>query len=105
MVLIVTTETVAGREITQTLGMIHASTVRARHIGSDIGAGLKSIVGGRIGGYEKLLQEARDTVLSEVEREARRLGADAVVAFRLATSNVMDGASEVLAYGTAVKLR
>lgn len=105
MVLVVTTDHVHGREIANVLGLVQASTVRSRHIGSDIGASLKSIVGGRLGGYEKLLQEARDAVMAELVAEAQRRGADAVLGFRLATSNVMDGASEVLAYGTAVKLR
>lgn len=105
MVLVVSTDTVPGREVASALGLVQASTVQSRHIGSDIGASLKSIVGGRLGGYEKLLREAREIVLRELRDEAARMGADAVVGFRLATSNVMDGASEILAYGTAVKLR
>lgn len=105
MVLVVTTDAVPGREIATTLGLVQASTVQSRHIGSDIGAGLKSIVGGRLGGYEKLLKEAREIVHRDIADEARRLGADAIVGFRLATSSVMDGASEILAYGTAVRLR
>lgn len=105
MVLVVTLDHVPGREVEATLGLVQASTVQSRHIGSDIGAGLKSIVGGRLGGYEKLLKEARDVVLRELTEEARRLGADAVLGYRLATSNIADGASEVLAYGTAVRLR
>ena len=105
MVLIASTDDLPGRHIESTLGLVQASTVRSRHLGSDIGAGLKSLVGGRLGGYEKLLREARDAVTAELREEARKLGADAIVGFRLATSNVMDGASEVLAYGTAVRLR
>lgn len=105
MALVVTTDSVPGREIVQVLGLVQASTVQSRHIGSDIGASLKSIVGGRLGGYEKLLKDAREIVLRELQDEAHRMGADAVVAFRLSTSSVMDGASELLAYGTAVKLR
>ena len=105
MVLVVTLDHVPGREIQSTLGLVQASTVQSRHIGSDIGAGLKSIVGGRLGGYEKLLKEARESVLQELSEEARRMGADAVLGYRLSTSNIADGASEVLAYGTAVRLR
>lgn len=105
MVLVVTTDYVPGREIATTLGLIQASTVQSRHIGSDIGAGLKSIVGGRLGGYEKLLKEARDIALRELKDEAERVGADAIIGFRLSTSSIMDGASEILAYGTAVRLR
>lgn len=105
MVLLVTTDTIPGREIAQTLGLVRANAVRARHIGSDIGASLKNIVGGRIGGYETLLAQTRDAVLAEIEQRAREMGADAVVALRLSTSDVMAGASEILAYGTAVKLR
>ena len=104
MVLVVTTDFVPGRDITAALGLVQASTVQSRHIGSDIGAGLKSIVGGRLGGYEKLLKDAREIVHRELTDEARRLGADAIVGYRLATSSVMDGASEILAYGTAVRL-
>lgn len=104
MVQVVTTDTIPGRQIATTLGLVQASTVRARHIGSDIGASFKSIVGGRIGGYEKLLKETREAVMAELRDEARKMGGDAIVGLRLATSSVMDGASEVLAYGTAVRL-
>jgi uncharacterized protein YbjQ (UPF0145 family) len=105
MVLVVTTDYVPGREVATTFGLVQASTVQSRHIGSDIGAGLKSIVGGRLGGYEKLLKDAREIVLRELMDEARRMGADAVMGYRLSTSSIADGASEVLAYGTAVRLR
>ena len=105
MVLVVTTDFIPHREVAVVLGLVQSSTVMSRHIGSDIGAGLKSIVGGRLGGYEKLLRDAREAVLAELVQEAQRRGADAILGFRLATSSVMDGASEVLAYGTAVKLR
>ncbi len=105
MVLLVTTDGVPGREIESTLGLVRANAVRARHIGSDIGASFKNLVGGRIGGYEKLLTETRDLVLTQLKQEALRIHADAVVAVRLSTSGVMAGASELLAYGTAVKLK
>jgi uncharacterized protein YbjQ (UPF0145 family) len=78
--------------------------VRARHIGSDIGAGLKSLVGGKIGGYIKVMTQARNEATEEMLKEAENLEADAVVNIRYATSQVMPQAAEILAYGTAVKL-
>ena len=100
-----TADAVPGREIAQTMGYVSGSTVRARHIGRDMLAGLKNLVGGEIGAYEKLLQESRVQALSRMEAEATSMGADAVVALRITTSSVAQGAAEVLAYGTAVKLR
>lgn len=97
-------ETVPGREITEHLGVVRANTVRARHIGSDIGAGLKSLVGGKIGGYIKVMTQARDEATEEMLAEAEQRGADAVVNIRYATSQVMPQAAEILVYGTAVKL-
>ncbi|MEX2369135.1 MAG: YbjQ family protein [Candidatus Paceibacterota bacterium] len=99
-----TTETIAGKRIVKHLGMVRGNTVRARHIGSDIGAGLKSLVGGKIGGYIKVMTQARDEATDEMLKDAERLGADAVVNIRYATSQVMPQAAEILAYGTAVKL-
>ncbi len=103
--IICTTETVAGREIVETLGLVEGSTVRARHIGGDILAGLKNIVGGEIGSYSKLLIAAREEAIERMSAAAAARGADAVVGVRISTSSVMQQASEVLAYGTAVKLR
>ncbi len=103
--LICTTETVAGREIVETLGVVEGSTVRARHIGSDFLASLKNVVGGEIGSYSKLLIAAREEALERMCAAAAARGADAVVGVRIATSSVMQMASEVLAYGTAVRLR
>jgi len=105
MVFLATTDGVHGREIESCLGLVRANMVRARHLGSDIGAGLKTLVGGRIGGYEKLMTETRDMVLDELQKKAEAMGADAVVGLRFATSDIMQGSSEILAYGTAVKLR
>lgn len=96
------TETVPGKKITNYLGLVMGSTVRAKHIGRDIAAGLKSIVGGEIRGYTELLQEARQQAIDRMTDEAKNLGANAVVNVRLATASVMQGASEILAYGTAV---
>ena len=104
-ILITTSETVAGREITQTLGLVRGNTVRARHIGSDIGAALKGLVGGEIRGYVKVMTDARDEAIERMLKEAGEIGADAVVATRFSTSQVMDGSAEILAYGTAVTLR
>ena len=103
--LIVSTETIPGREVSETLGVARGSTVRARNIGRDIFAGLKNIVGGEISEYTKLLAEAREQAIERMVTDAKRLGADAIVNVRFMTSAVMAGASEMLAYGTAVKLK
>jgi uncharacterized protein YbjQ (UPF0145 family) len=103
--IIVNTLTISGREITETLGIARGSTVRARNIGRDIFAGLKTIVGGEIKEYTQLLAEARESALQRMIEDAERLHADAVVNVRLTTSSVMAGSAEILAYGTAVKLK
>ena len=100
-----TTETVPNKEITEILGVARGSTVRARNIGRDIFAGLKNIVGGEIDEYTKLQAQAREEALQRMTKDAERLGADAVVNIRFTTSMIMQGASEILAYGTAVKLK
>ena len=100
-----TSDQVPGREVAETLGLVTANSVRARNIGRDILAGLKNITGGEIGAYRQLLVESREQVLARLEAEAEALGADAIVALRLSTAAVMQGAAEILAYGTAVKLR
>jgi uncharacterized protein YbjQ (UPF0145 family) len=104
-IIITTTETIAGKEIATTLGLVKGNTIRARHIGSDIGAGLKSPVGGEIRGYVKAMQEAREEATQRMQNEAEGLGADAIVGTRYATSQIMNGAAEILVYGTAVTLR
>lgn len=101
----VTTEEVVGREIAESLGMVHGNTIRTRHIGSDIGASLKSLVGGEIKGYVKAMSVAREEAITRMLADAASMGADAVVCTRFSTSSVMAGAVEILAYGTAVKLR
>lgn len=103
--LVVTTDTVPGREIVQVLGLVRGSTVRAKHIGSDIVAGLRNLVGGEVKEYAQLLAGAREQALDRMIAEARALGADAVVAARVETSTITQAASEVLFYGTAVRLR
>lgn len=103
--LYVTTPTIAGREITETLGMARGSTVRAKHVGTDIVAALKQLVGGELQGYSSLMAGAREQAIDRMLAEARGMGADAVVAVRLETSSITRGASELVAYGTAVRLR
>lgn len=104
LMIIVNTESVSGHRITQTLGLVRGNTIRAKHIGKDIMAGLRTIVGGEIKEYTEMLTEARNAALQRMESEAMQMGADAVVNVRFVTSQVMSGAAELLAYGTAVKL-
>lgn len=102
--IISTTETIPGKEISEILGIARGSTVRARNVGRDIFAGLKNIVGGEISEYTKLQAQSREQALQRMQDDAKQLGADAIVNVRITTSMVMQGASEILAYGTAVKL-
>jgi len=102
--LLATTENIPGREIKRYLGLVKGSTVRARHVGHDIIAGLKNIVGGEISEYTKMMSEAREQALMRMIADAEQLGADAIVGIRFTTSNIMQGASELMAYGTAVKV-
>ncbi|SFI44067.1 YbjQ family protein [Jannaschia pohangensis] len=102
--ILTTTDTIAGREIAVTLGLVKGSTVRAKHIGSDIVAGLRNIVGGEVKEYASLLTGAREQAIDRMIAEAQAMGADAIVGMRLETSTITQAASEVMAYGTAVKL-
>ncbi len=102
--IVVTTETIHGKEICETLGLVRGNTIRARHVGRDIIAGLKTIVGGEIHEYAKLMGEAREQAVDRMVAEAKSLGADAIVNVRFSTSVIIGGAAEMLAYGTAVKL-
>ena len=102
--LVVTTETVAGHRITESLGLVRGNTIRARHVGKDIMAGLRTLVGGEIHEFTKLVAESREQALDRMIAEAESLGADAVVGARFTTSVIMGGAAELLAVGTAVKL-
>lgn len=101
----VTTETIQGKEIAESLGTVRGSTVRARNIGRDFFAGLKNIVGGEISEYTELLADAREQAIKRMIDDAQRLGADGIVNVRFTTSQVMQGAAEMLAYGTAVKFK
>lgn len=102
MMIVVTSEEIAGKRIVRTLGLVRGNTVRARHIGKDIVAGLRNIVGGEIHEYGKLMGESREQSIDRMVAEAQSLGANAVVATRFTTSMIAQGAAELLAVGTAV---
>jgi uncharacterized protein YbjQ (UPF0145 family) len=103
--LITTQDELVDYEIIRTLGLVRGNTIRARHIGKDILAMLRMLVGGEITEYTKMLAESREQAIDRMVREARGMDADAIVAMRFTTSPVMQGSAELLAYGTAVKLR
>jgi uncharacterized protein YbjQ (UPF0145 family) len=98
-------ESVLGQTIVEHYGLVQGSTIRAKHVGRDIMAGLKNIVGGELTGYTELLVEARREALNRMLAQAEELGANAVVNVRFSTSSVAQGAAEILAYGTAVKVQ
>ena len=98
------TEEIPGQQIVEFYGVVTGSTVRAKHIGRDFAAGLKNILGGELKGYTELLQEARQEALHRMMEQARSVGANAVVNVRFATSSIAQGAAELFAYGTAVKV-
>ena len=100
-----TTDSIPGKEIAEILGIARGSTVRARNVGRDIFAGLKNIVGGEISEYTQLQAESREQALHRLVQDAEKLGADAVINIRLTTAMIMQGTAEILAYGTAVKLK
>ena len=100
--LVVTTETIGGKRIVKSLGLVRGNTVRARNVGKDITAGLRALVGGEISEYVKLMAEAREQSVDRMIEAAEQLGANAVVTTRFTTSMVMSGAAELLATGTAV---
>lgn len=102
--ILVSTETVPGRVVVEVFGLVTGSTVRAKHIGRDIMAGLKNIVGGELTGYTELLAEARSEATQRMVSQAQSVGANAVVNVRFATSSVAQGAAELFAYGTAVRV-
>ncbi len=103
--IIVNTENIAGKTVVETLGIVKGGTIRAKHIGKDIFAGLKSIVGGELVGYTEMISEAREEAIERMTKEAKELKADAIVNVRFSTSQVMTGAAEVMVYGTAVKVK
>lgn len=97
-------EIVPGKRVTKHLGLVQGSTVRAKHVGKDLFASLKNIVGGELKAYTELLQESRDEALERMMKQAQAVGANAVLNVRFATSSITQGAAELFAYGTAVVL-
>ena len=102
--IVVTTEQIEGKRITETLGLVKGSTIRARHVGRDIMAGLRNVVGGEVKDYTVMLAQAREEALGRMIEQAEKMGANAIICTRFVTSMVMSGAAEMVAYGTAVKV-
>jgi len=102
--LITNIETVPGKKVVEHFGLVSGSTIRAKHIGRDFMAGLKNLVGGELKGYTQLLQESRQQAMDRMVAEARLMGANAIVNVRFSTSSVAQGAAELYAYGTAVRV-
>ena len=102
--MIVTTDEIPGREIQEVLGIVMANSVRAKHLGRDIMAGFRNIVGGEITEYTKLLAESRELAMRRMSERAEAMGANAIVGVRFITAGIASGASEILAYGTAVRI-
>jgi len=98
-------ETVPGKTIVEHFGLVSGSTIRAKHVGRDLMAGLKNLVGGELKGYTQLLHESRQQALDRMIEQARQLGANAIVNVRFSTSSVAQGAAELYAYGTAVHIK
>ena len=103
--IITTSDQVEGKRITNTLGLVKGSTIRARHLGKDIMAGLRGMVGGEISEYTKMMAEAREEAIQRMIEDAEKRGANAIVGMRFGTSMIMQNAAEVLAYGTGVVLK
>ena len=103
-IVISNTESIPGRKIVEFYGVVTGNTVRAKHVGRDIMAGLKNIVGGELKGYTELLQDSRNEATERMIEQARSMGANAVVNVRFATSSISQGAAELFAYGTAVRV-
>lgn len=101
--MIATTENLPGREVKEVLGVVFGSCVQTKHLGKDIGAGLRSMVGGEARGYTELMEEARRIAMQRMIEDAEKIGADAVIGMRYATAQTMQGAAELIAFGTGVK--
>ena len=99
--ILATTETIPGKRIVKALGLVRGSTIRARHVGKDIAAAFKNLAGGEISDYTKMLAESREQATDRLIEDAEALGANAIIGIRFTTSSVMQGAAEILAYGTA----
>ncbi|MFP4113109.1 MAG: YbjQ family protein [Spirochaetota bacterium] len=102
--ILATTESIPGKRVSAVLGLVRGNTIRARHLGKDIAAAFKNITGGEITDYTKMLAESREQSLDRMIEDAESLGADGIIAIRFTTSSVMQGAAEILVYGTAVLL-
>jgi uncharacterized protein YbjQ (UPF0145 family) len=100
--IVTTSDSIDGKKIVKSLGLVRGNTIRARHVGHDFVAGLRGVVGGEITNYTKMMAESREQSLDRMRQEAESLGANAVVAVRFSTSMIMQHAAEILAYGTAV---
>lgn len=103
--LIVTTDTVYGREIGEVIGLVQGSTIQSKHIGKDITAAFKQLIGGELKTYSEMLHDARQIAIERMVEDAQARKADAIIGMRISTSSIMSGAAEILAYGTAVKLK
>ncbi len=104
-VIVLTTDKIPGKEIKEILGVVKGNTVRARNVGRDIGAGFKNLIGGEVKTYTDMTTQSREEAFNRMVNQAVDMGADAIVGFRFMTSMIMQGAAEMLAYGTAVKLK
>jgi len=102
--IIATSDEIHGKKIVEVLGLVRGNTIRARHVGRDILAKFRNIVGGEITEYTKMIAESREQALDRLKAEAQKLGANAIITLRFSTSSMMQGAAELLAYGTAVKV-
>ncbi len=100
-----TTAEIPGKQVSQILGIVKGSTIRARHVGRDIAAGFKNLIGGEIKSYTTMISQSREEAFNRMVNDAKDQGADAIITVRFVTSMVMQGAAEILAYGTAVKLK
>jgi uncharacterized protein YbjQ (UPF0145 family) len=100
-----TTDTLPSKQVSEVLGIVKGSTIRARHVGRDIAAGFKNIIGGEIKSYTQMISKSREEAFNRMVNDAADQGADAIINVRFVTSMVMQGAAEILAYGTAVKLK
>ncbi len=102
--IVVTSDEIHGKKIVEVFGLVKGNTIRARHVGRDILAALRNVVGGEVIDYTKMIAESREQALDRMKAEAQKLGANAVVTLRFSTSSIMQGAAELLAYGTAVRV-
>ena len=103
--ILTTTESIPGKEVVEVLGLVRGNTIRAKHVGKDIVAGLRTLVGGEVKEYTEMMIEARSQAIARMIKEAEELGANAIVGVRFTTSQIMTTAAELMAFGTAVKIK